>query len=415
MEKNIFKLVTPNKLIFILSWALCFSIALPHTILPGKAGFISLLFFALWIYEGNFKTKIQTLYNSKLFLSILGFIFFLSLSLLWTEYKNIGILRLSAYKYYLFIIPVLITSLTKEHAIKLIHAFVLGIILHALLMILFSYNLVNLPTKINLYNPYSVYGAFFVFSTFYCFFYSHQNLNNKNIIRGLIYLSCSIVLTYLIFTNNGRSSQIAFICSAILALTLLHKNWQKTVISIIIATALLTTISLSSNIIKSRYSAAKYDIEKIIKGDYQGSWGARWGLLVTNYEVFKQNPIWGIGIGDTQDEMQRVIARGKNQASYAVAYYDHSHNYYIATLTSAGILGFILYLLIHIYLFKLPIKHTEMKYLSLIFLTIPIVNSIADNILLYKPYNMYFAIMIALFINLSLPEKDKNIHSIKEK
>ncbi|MCK5504471.1 MAG: hypothetical protein KAJ10_04885, partial [Thermodesulfovibrionia bacterium] len=96
------------------------------------------------------------------------------------------------------------------------------------------------------------------------------------------------------------------------------------------------------------------------------------------------------------------------------AYYDGSHNHYVTILTSAGIIGFIAYILIHIFLFKLPIKNTEIKHLSLIFLTILIVTSIADDILLYKPYNIYFAIMIALFINLSLDEKDKkNIGSDK--
>lgn len=413
MKENFFKFITPNKIIFFLSWFLCFSIALPHTILPGKAGLISLLVFILWVFEGNLKTKIQILYNSKLFLSVFGFILALSLSMLWTEYSNIGLVRLSAFKYYLFLIPVLITSLTKQDILKLMHAFVLGTILHGFLMVLFSYGVINLPGKLTLYNPYSVYAPFFVFASFYCFYYSRLDLNNKNILRALIYLSCSLFLTYLIFTNNGRSGQLAFICSAMLTLILLHKSWLKTIISLAIITVLLTTISLSSKTVKSKLTSAINDIEKVTEHNYHGSWGTRWGLLVTNYEVIKQNPIFGVGIGDTQDEMQRIIARGKNQASYAIAYYDGSHNHYITILTSAGIFGFILYISIHIFLFKLPIKHTEMKYLSLIFLTMLIVNSIADDILLYKPYNIYFAIMIALFINLSLDEKDNNLEADK--
>ena len=413
MKEKIFKFATPNNVIFSLSWFLCFSIALPHTILPGKAGSISILLFILWIFGGDLKTKIQTLYESKLFLSVIGFIFILSLSMLWTERSNVGLVRLSTFKYYLFLIPVLITSLTKQNALKLIHAFVLGNILHAFLMILLSYGFINLPSKLNLYNPYSVYGPFFVFSSFYCFYYFRYNLNNKDLIRGLIYLSCSLLLIYLIFINKGRSGQLAFIFSTLVTLALLHKNWRKTAIFLVITAVLVITISISSKTVKSSYTIAMKDITEVIKGNYHGSWGQRWGLLVTNYETVKQNPFFGVGLGDTEDEMQRVIERGGNQASYAMAYFDHSHDYYITILTSTGIIGLIAYILIHVFLFKLPIKNTEIKYLSLIFLTILIVNGFSDDILLYKPYNIYFAIMIALFINLSLDEKDKHIESDK--
>lgn len=406
MKEQFFNFTTPNKTIFFLSWFLCFSIAFPHTILPGKAGLTTLFLFVLWIFEGNLKEKIDVLFNSKLFLALVGFILLLSISLIWTKYTHIGLVRLSSFKYYLFLIPVLITSVTKENALKLIQAFVFGVILHAILMILVSSNLINLPDRLNLYNPYSVYGPFFVFSSFYCFYYFRHYLNNKNIIKGLFYLSCSLVLLYLVFTNKGRSGQLAFIFSAILTLVLLHKDWKKTLIFLTTATILLTTLILSSNKVKPTYTSAVNEIKQVIKGNYHGSWGARWGLLVTNYESFKQNPILGVGLGDTQDGMQRVIARGKNQASYSIAYYDGSHNFYITILTSAGIIGFLIYVLVHIYLFKLPIKHVEIKYLSLVFLTILVTNSISDDILIYKPYNIYFAIMIALFINLSLPDKE---------
>lgn len=409
MKDQLFTFVSPDKSIFFLSWILCFSTALPHSIIPGKAGLISLLLFIFWIVEGNLRTKIYILYSNKLFLSILIFILFLFLSLLWTDYTNIGFAHLSAFKYYLFLIPVLITSLTKNDSLRLIHAFILGNILHAFLIILLSYKLIALPNNLNLYNPYSVYSVFFIFSSFYCFYYFLNNLNKKNIILSLIYLFCSLVFIYLIFTNKGRAGQIAFICSSIVTLILFHRNRKNSILILVVITIILGT--LSSRIIKSTNIAAINEIKQILEGNYSGSWGARWGLLVTNFEIVKQNPILGVGLGDTKDEMQRVIERGGNQASYAVAFYDHPHNYYISILTSVGIIGFILYILIHIFLFKLPIKNTEIKYLSLIFLTTLIVNGITDNILIYKPYNIYFAIMIALFINLSLNEKDRNIES----
>lgn len=406
-KEHFFNTISINKIIFYLSWFLCFSIALPHHILPGKAGFISILLFILWILEGNLNLKIKILFNNKLFLSIFSLILMLSISMLWTNHTNTGIERLSAFKYYIFIIPVLITSLTNEKAIELIRAFVFGNVLHAILMVLISFDLISLSSRLTLYSPYSVYGPFFVFSSFYCFYYFCHNLNNKNIAHSLIHLVLLLTFMYLIFTNEGRSGQIAFLCSAILTLFLLHQHWKKTIIFSLIISALLVTLILSSQTVKSTYIAAINDIKNTVKGNYIGSWGERWGMLTISYEVIKTHPISGVGIGDIKSEMKKIIIQKENKTLQRLSHYDGSHNFYITVITSTGIIGLILYFIVHTFIFKLPIARKEIKYLSLVFLTILIVNSIADDILSYKPYNIYFAIMVALFINLSLNEKDK--------
>ena len=317
-----------------------------------------------------------------------------------------GLLRLSVYKYYVFLIPVLITSIKQYQALQLIHAFVLGNILHATLIILLSYGVIsNLHSLPNLYSPYAVYSAFFIFSSFYCFYIFRNHINKKNIIRSLIYLFLSLALAYIIFSHKGRSGHAAFFLSVLLTLFLLHENWKKTIIFSSITIMLLFTIVFSSPTVKTHYLSAIDEVKAINKGEYVGSWGARWGLLIVNYKMIKNNPILGAGLGSTYNEMKRITKQSKNPTMAALTYYDIAHNHYITTITSAGLIGLILYLLIHFYILKLPIKQEEIKHLSLIFLVIFITNSITDDILLYKPYNIYFAIMIALFINLSLDKK----------
>lgn len=405
MREFIFNRLNPNKIIFFLAWFLCFSIALPHTILPGKAGSISFLLFIFWLFEGNLKEKAYILFRSKLFLSLIGFIFLLSLSILWTRYQSIGLARLSIFKYFFVLMPVLITSISKENTLKLIQAFVFGNILHALLMFLSSHGFINLPNSLKLYDPYAVYAPFFVFSFFYCLYSIQHYLRNKDILRSLILLLCLVLLIYLIFTNKGRAAQLAFICSTIITLILLHKHWRKTAIYTAIFIAAISIISSSSKSTKHLYDTAFNNLIEIKKGNYRGSLGSRWGLIVTNTKIIKENIVLGVGIGDTQDSMQRFIDRNKNIESYSMVYFDHSHNHYISIFISAGIFAFFMYILTHVFLFQLPIIEVKEKNLSYIFLTILIVNGLTDNILFYKPYNIYFAIMISLFINLSLDRK----------
>lgn len=287
---------------------------------------------------------------------------------------------------------------------RLIHAFVLGSIVHAILMILQSHNIIHLPNKIDLYSPYSTYSTFFVFSSFYCFYF-FQYYSNSNKLKQITYLSFTFLFIYTLFTNPARSGQLAFISSMIVTIFLLQHNLKKRIIIFSIFTALIAAFILSSDKVQSTYSAAIKDIHQIQKENYTGSWGARWGLSLTAIEVIKKNPIFGVGLGDTHDERRRVIAQKIKGESRGIAFFTGIHNNYLAILEAVGIIGLIFYFLIFIHIYKLPIKNFEIKNLSLIFLTILAVASIADDILFYKPYNIHFAIMVSLFINLSLDDK----------
>lgn len=398
--------ITYNKVIFYLSWFLCFSIALPHHILPGKAGAISIIIFILWMLDGNLKNKLLVLKHSKLFLYLTTFILTLVISMTWSDNTNFGIGRLSPFKYYFLLIPVFITSFYKHESMKLIHAFVLGSILHASLMTLQLYNIIYLPSIIDLYSPYSTYSTFFVFSSFYCFYF-FQYYSNSNKLKQIGYLLFTLLFIYTLFTNPARSGQLAFIISMIVTLSLLHYNFKKTIIIFSIFTILIAAAILSSDKVQSTYRNTIKDIHLIQKENYNGSWGTRWGLLLTSIEVIKANPIFGVGLGDTHDERRRVIAQNIKSDSRGIAFFTGAHNNYLSILEAAGIVSLIFYFLIFIYIYKLPIKNFEIKNLSLIFLTILVVASIADDIFFYKPYNIHFAIMISLFINLSLSDKDK--------
>ena len=404
--KNSFKTITANKIIFYFSLVLCFSIALPHHILPGKAGAVSIIIFILWVFDGDLKNKLLVIRDSKLFLYLTLFILTLLLSLAWSDNTEFGIRRLNAFKYYFLLIPVFITSFSKHESMRLIHAFVLGSVLHATLMLLQSYNAIFLPENITLYSPYSIYATFFVFSSFYCFYFS-QYYSNKNNIKQITFLILTLLFIFTLFTNPARSGQLAFIISLIVTIFLLHRNFKKTIIILSTFIILITMIISSSEKVQSTYNSAINDIKKIQQEKYTGSWSARWGLSIAAIDVIKSNPIFGVGLGDTYDERLKVITNNIKGDIQQISQLVGIHNNYLAILEAAGIVSLIFFILIYIHIYKLPIKNIEMKNLSLIFLTILAVASIADDIFFYKPYNMHFAIMLSLFINLSLSDKDR--------
>ncbi len=133
--------------------------------------------------------------------------------------------------------------------------------------------------------------------------------------------------------------------------------------------------------------------------NYTGGWGVRVGLILSNIEVSKQSLLFGSGIGDSRDALQRLYERGKNQNFYTLARYDHPHNQYLTFLSKLGLVGLSLFITYIVMFFRLNIHGGEMKNLSIIFITMFLINCMGNEIMFMKPYNTYFAIMSALFMN----------------
>jgi len=405
MLANITK-IPPSQTIYYLSWLLCFTLPLP--IFNGKVGFLSLLLLIFWLAEGNLKNKFTTIINNKFYITLMLLIILSLLSLFWSKYASIGLSRLSPYKYFPVIIPILLTSISRENAKNLIFAFVLGMTLHAFLT-LFQFTDIVLSEKISIYKPYAVYSPFLTFTTLY---YLNKSINSTNNKKSLIfYFSFFLILTAILFINPGRAGQLSYIVSVLILIFMLHKKWLNTLLILAITIALISSVIFFSKSTKSRFISASNNIQQILKSNYVGSWGARWGLLVTHIETFKNNPLVGVGVGDYQDEFQRNIEKGTNQSFYAVAFFDTPHNQYVTFLTMLGLLGFGLYILLHIYIFKLNFHEKEFKNLSWIFICILIVHSMSDEILFMKQFNNFFAVIATLFLTLSIKENENINHS----
>ena len=53
------------------------------------------------------------------------------------------------------------------------------------------------------------------------------------------------------------------------------------------------------------------DIEKIIDGDLYSSWGIRVAYWMVSYEILKDNPILGVGIGDYKQAIVETLEKEK--------------------------------------------------------------------------------------------------------
>ena len=386
-----------EKKIYVTAWAFCFTLPLP--IWNGQTAFFSMLLFLLWILEGNFKEKLRQLGHNKLLVLFFVFLGYNVLSLLWTEYFRIGIETLKPYKYYLLIIPPLLTSIPPKRVPDLIFAFVLGVLLYDALA--YATIIFNIPASYaaNIYTPYAIYGPFTAFSALY---FINKLFQKKTTIRkeSIFYFILAISLVILLFFNRGRSGQVGFLVAFVAMLLLYNRKPLKTVAVSVVAGLAIMLLIWNVKTTKTLYVEVKDEVKAVLQVENyaSGNIGVRIGFIVANLEVAKQHLFFGTGIGDSRDALQRLYERGENPNLYPLAFHDGPHNQYLTFLTKLGLVGLFLFIAYIFMFFKIDIPDKETKILSMIFMILFAFNCLADEILFMKPYNIYFAVMSALFM-----------------
>ena len=159
-----------------------------------------------------------------------------------------------------------------------------------------------------------------------------------------------------------------------------------------------------SDIFKERVDSGKSDIEKIIDGDLYSSWGIRVAFWQITYEILKENPILGVGIGDYRETFAKTLEKEKIKkiplGMKTFMSNTHAHNQFLMIIIQMGIVGLLIMLLIIYELFKMALNsNKEYKNIFTLFLVIYFISCMADP-LWYKQFTISLWILfISLLIN----------------
>ncbi|MDR3259508.1 MAG: O-antigen ligase family protein, partial [Fusobacteriaceae bacterium] len=164
----------------------------------------------------------------------------------------------------------------------------------------------------------------------------------RNILVPVLLLSI-----FSLFLTGNRGPSIAYLLSTIfMALFAFKKNWRSTLTYFLF---LLITIFLLFNFnegLKKRLFNTKKDVSAV----------ARIYIMKEGIAQFKENMIFGNGINTFKENIvkrQKIIKNPKTLEDYSknVAYKQpHSHNNIIEILRSMGIIGFLLYVILQLYI-----------------------------------------------------------------
>ena len=173
----------------------------------------------LWIFDGQFISKWNKIKSSPWILSLLALLFFYLVGMLWGTNHQFAewVFQKSAL---LLLLPILYTFKFNQKDIKYsLFAFLSATTLSALIANLINLGWINHLFKYssffakNWHHPafmtYTDHNVFLAFSLLITFFLLHNTFSNKKLRILLIFISILFLLS--LYTENGRSGQLAYI------------------------------------------------------------------------------------------------------------------------------------------------------------------------------------------------------------
>ena len=107
--------------------------------------------------------------------------------------------------------------------------------------------------------------------------------------------------------------------------------------------AIVAALSPTTDVMVKRYQEARQDISEFVSGkQYDTSIGGRLAMWDVAFDVWRQNPLLGTGLGDYDNDLVRYQQAGRYTT---IDVHGSVHNIYIQTLSTTGLVGFVASLL----------------------------------------------------------------------
>ncbi|MCD6259038.1 MAG: O-antigen ligase family protein [Helicobacteraceae bacterium] len=385
--------------IYYLTLLLAFSLPLSR----ASLSFFALVIPFVWLFDQNIKQKLLQIKDSSILIAISFFLCLQTLSILYTQDQDTGwnILRLYSYWIVLFVIA---TSIKQEQVPSIITAFLYGMLLSEICAYIIYFDIYPINGKSSDYpNPFMHHILYSVFLALSAALLLNRLLSNRYTSKEKAFIALFfITITINLFISTGRTGQLAFFV-AIFISTLLHFriSLKTLIISLLLSTTIFYSAYKTLPQVETRLQAAKTDIIKILDGDFNSSWGVRAAFWIISYEIVKEHPLIGVGVGDYKTSAKEVLAQNNyNFAPEVVAFCSksHFHNQYLMVLIQTGLLGLLSMFYLFYKLFKLNIKNQELKEINIIFLSVMLTAFIAEPLWIRQFTLMLFLVFSGLMI-----------------
>lgn len=164
-----------------------------------------------------------------------------------------------------------------------------------------------------------------------------------------------------IFVTGGRTGYIAFFPLLAFFFFYYHRKW---IVPALIGISIFAGVMYqSSDLLQGKVAQTVIEIEKLAQptADFDSSLGQRVGFWIYSLEVIKDNFWFGVGTGDSMDEVfKRVLPKDEEVKSIA-----HEHNQYISVMLQFGLIGLLVFLNVFYQIYKYRPKDENLRFIQL--------------------------------------------------
>ena len=386
-------------------------VGLALSIAISRAGIsiFTFLILLLWIIEGNFKSKFNIIWSNNFLKMLVIFFIYMFLSLLWTTDLVFGLDYIRGY-WILFTIFAISTSLKQEFILPSIYAFILGLgisvfISYGAFFELFIYKTTNPadPCPFMTHMDYSVLLAFGSIVMFIIAF-TKQKIN-------WLLITLFLATLIMLFIVQGRTGQLAFFITIPILFLYKYKVNILTVVGISLITILLfISIYSNSDNFKYRVDQAYNNVKLVVENqNYSTSIGTRIAMWIVASDIVQENPIFGVGVGDHKDEMQKLGETVYKQSMPIITAnkYAHFHNQFLQIIVQFGLIGMIIFLLMFYYLLTLKLDNKIFDLVKISIVFIYLISFMGEPVLHKQTTEALFAIIASILIFMSTQKSIK--------
>lgn len=353
------------------------------------ANLIIVIICLLWLFSGNYKSKLYKILESKLLIASIIFFFLHVLGLAWTEDLGWGFHILHKMWYFLLLLPVLTSCMRQDNIPKYISSFLLAIFFTEVVSYLVWFELIPEFKHAQVINPtpFMSHVSYNPILALAIYLVLHQILFNKNLGKVAFFFNVFFALTMSLnmFITGGRAGQVMFFSMiVIIAFQFFNSERIKSLFVILILVPVIfgTAFKLSP-LFNQRVNLA---IQEVVSYDqnaeFPGSVGKRLTLANNSIDIVKENLLFGVGTGDFPNEYQKMNIANKSTTELNNA--SHPHNMYLLISVQLGLTGLMSLLSIFYYQIKLSFN-TQNKFLRDTGFTLPclfLVIMLSDSYLL---------------------------------
>lgn len=213
-------------------------------------------------------------------------------------------------------------------------------------------------------------------------------------INKVFLYACMIILVLFLFHLLARTAILTFLV-AVLIYIIARKKW-KVLLLLFAGISLITIVahSIDQNYLRDRLFNSLNFFQKESQFSKKDD---RFNRLKASYEVFLQHPIIGPGTAD-DDEFRRIIfKRNRDVIAYNQNY--NAHNQFFEYLSTYGIIGALVFIILFYTIFALIIQRKNYFFLFIFFAFL--LASMTESLLERTLGIVYFALALSFLIILT--------------